>query len=182
MKLHFQIIHSASDPLWSFMLTCLEASFPLVERRSAEQMEQLLNVPSFSPYVLTVEQRPVGIFNVWDLKSFHYIEHFAVIHSFRGNGVGTDAMHRFLQRVNANVVIEVEKPTSSLAERRIAFYERHGFSLCDVDYLQPPYDKEKAAVPLHLMLFGDSSAASHSDCNIIKQRLYQYVYQVNLPD
>lgn len=182
MNSSFQVIHSVEDSLWPFMMSCLEEAFPLNERRSDQQMVLLLNEPSFSPYVLMVDNSAVGILNVWHLELFDYIEHFAMIPSMRGKGVGSFMLRQFLQQVDSRVVIEVEKPTSEQNKRRISFYEQHGFSLCPVDYVQPPYDQKKEAVPLLLMMFGTSSGSGVVDGEKIKQLLFQRVYQMNVPN
>jgi|YelNatPaOPRAMG01_1025707.scaffolds.fasta_scaffold01574_19 GNAT superfamily N-acetyltransferase len=177
MDLSFRVICSTDDLLWSFMINCLEEAFPGNERRSPQQMAFLLDEPAFSASILMLDGSPVGIFNVWHLDSFHYIEHFAIIPSFREMGIGTTALHQFISRVDTNVIIEVEKPTSTLNKRRIAFYERNGFFLCPVEYVQPPYDRGKEAVPLHLMMYGVASAPTASDGEKIKQLLYERVYR-----
>ena len=61
-----------------------------------------------------------------------------------------------------------------MADRRIAFYERQGFVLAPLSYMQPPYRPEGAAIALNLMSTrGDWLCANHEAvCKEIYRRVY----------
>lgn len=93
-----------------------------------------------------------GFFGWWAFPGFVYIEHFAVLPSLRGAGVGGRALDDFCRSAAKPVVLEAEPPTmGDMARRRLAFYSRHGFSVLDKDYIQPPYGEGLPSVPLYLL-------------------------------
>lgn len=130
------------------------SSFPREERREVTDIEHLLATePKY--HILGVEygKQLVGFISYWNLNHWSYGEHFAIDNSFRGEGVGASAMKQFLA-LKENVIIEVEPPTVEIARRRIGFYERLGFQLWDLPYLQPPYRDGDDWLPLCLMTHG----------------------------
>ena len=74
-------------------------------------------------------------------------------------------------------VLEVEMPADDLSRRRIAFYERNGFTLWrDCAYMQPPYRPEDAPLPMLLMVKGNLSP--EEDFQRVKQTIHREVYGV----
>ena len=71
-------------------------------------------------------------------------------------------------------VLEVELPDTDIARRRIAFYERIGFVLCEKHYLQPPYNEGFPAVPLRLMEYGGQ--LTKTDFDQVAHTLHRVVY------
>ena len=60
--------------------------------------------------------------------------------------------------------------------RRIGFYQRCGFSLCEKDYFQPSYRKGGEGLPLYLMFAGADSI--DADFEAIRDRIHREVYGV----
>ncbi len=72
--------------------------------------------------------------------------------------------------------MEVERPLEEMAKRRINFYQRHGFTLWENDYYQPPYKPGDDYLPMYLMVHGELNA--QKDFEEVKHRLYTEVYKV----
>ena len=74
------------------------------------------------------------------------------------------------------VVLEVEPAETPMAQRRIVFYQRHGFHLSAIPYVQPPYRKEDQPLPLCLMTTDNQYLTAHADA-VIRQ-IHSAVYGV----
>ncbi len=177
MNLNLNSIHSVSDPVWSFVTACLEEAFPDDERRTFESLASLLNCPEITCHVIVLDDNPIGVFNTWDLSLFRYIEHFAIVPSLRGKGFGKRVLHEYVQQVSPPIILEVEPPISSIAQRRIQFYENEQFVLCPNTYCQPAYDSCKKPVALKLMEYGNRLLPDRFD--EVVDLLYQKVYQAH---
>jgi ribosomal protein S18 acetylase RimI-like enzyme len=151
-------------------------AFPVSERRSWEGLEhELLYEKKFHPQVLLQDNQFVGFLNYWKFDEFDYIEHFAVTDQMRNKQIGTEAMEIFMKKSNLPIILEVEMPKNSLAERRIKFYERLGFLVLTNEYSQPPYNSEVGDfIPILIMSNDIQFANSHFD--LIKETLYDKVY------
>lgn len=111
----------------------------------------------------------------WTFKGYVYIEHFAVKPEHRGKRIGSAMLNHLFSTVGEDVLIEVDCPGTDEADRRIRFYERHGFRRRgDIKYTQPPYSPEQKEVPMLLMTHGNISL---HDMNDIKEMLAE-VYNV----
>ncbi|MBR8702363.1 GNAT family N-acetyltransferase [Porphyromonas levii] len=131
----------------------LEA-FPREERREVEEISRLLSdEPRYHLLGIEDEGIVVGLLTYWELGEWYYGEHFAIDSSCRGHGVGAEVMKSFLLG-KRQIIFEVELPEEEMACRRIGFYERLGFKLWDMPYLQPPYRVGDAPLPLRLMTNG----------------------------
>lgn len=117
-----------------------------------------------------------GFITWWDFGDFVYGEHFAMLPECRGAGIGGEVIDRFVADAGKPVVLEVELPTNDTARRRIGFYERHGFTLCDAEYVQPPYDAGGEGVPMRLMSHGMPLDAETFER--VRDTLYAEVYGV----
>lgn len=117
-----------------------------------------------------------GFITWWDFGGFVYGEHFAMLPECRGAGIGGEVIDRFVADAGKPVVLEVELPTNDTARRRIRFYERHGFTLCDAEYVQPPYDAGGEGVPMRLMSHGMPLDAETFER--VRDTLYAEVYGV----
>ena len=152
MTLHETRDTSCAD--YAYMEALLVDSFPREERRDLEQ--QRLNCREnsrFHPMLICDGEVRIGLINYWQLGDMAYIEHFATSPDMRGKGYGRMALEE-LGRLLGRIVLEVEMPESDLAQRRIGFYRRCGFSLCCQIYRQPPYRKGDGWLPMLLMFRG----------------------------
>lgn len=151
-------------------------SFPSNERREWKELQKLIDHPSFNIHQVFIDQKSIGLITIWNLLSFTFIEHFAIEESFQGKGVGSQVIKQIIEGEPTQVVLEVDEPTDEPSRRRITFYERLGFSVCENIYFQPPYSKGKDKVKMLLMSFPDK--ITDSEFTGIKELLYREVYQL----
>lgn len=158
----------------------MERSFPADEYRSYEGQKALLvgqdAVQNYSIYVLRAQdQKEIQAFlAVWQFADMAYIEHFAVEPSLRSHGIGSLVLKEANRMFTKRICLEVELPETTIAKRRIAFYERNGFSVNDYAYVQPALSKGKRELPLLLMT--SRGRISREEFEKIKGQLYREVY------
>ena len=151
-------------------------SFPLSERRPVDLMFDFYNSnPRFRISVAIRDNKRIGFLTHWDLGDFIFIEHFAISPDFRNGGNGGKVMKSFIAQMTKAIVIEVELPTTILADRRIGFYQRIGFRLWDdILYHQPAYYEETGTIPMKLMTHGDIELKEN--LTEIRNTIYDEVY------
>ncbi len=161
-----------------FIARIYTESFPPNERREFCNVVRLLEKKNdFSILLISSEHTPIGFISYWEWDDFIYIEHFAVDSHYRGAGYGAAAITTFLERMHKPVVLEVEMPSDSISQRRIGFYERVGFSLCTLPYIQPPYAPDKKPLDLYLMSYGEIDL--NRNFNSVASQIHQEVYGVS---
>jgi ribosomal protein S18 acetylase RimI-like enzyme len=155
----------------------LITSFPPEEYREPEQLRQNTDhTDNFYNCVLLDDHTPIGICSYWSFARFYYIEHLAIAPQLRNKGYGADVLQLLCRELAAPIVLEVEQPDTPLAERRIRFYHRNGFTLWEHPYLQPPYREGDGYLPMWLMSHGN--LACEHDFDEVRQTLYKEVYNV----
>lgn len=165
----------SEEPLYSFIENLLISAFPIQERRDIEAQRQLTNDSSiFHNNVLIANGIPIGLITYWDMESFYYIEHFAIDEKNRNKGYGQEVLNILKKTLKAPIVLEAEVPTDEISQRRINFYQRQGFVLHDIPYLQPPYREGGSWFPLRLMTYGNINM--NEQYNTIKRKIYHHVY------
>lgn len=172
-------LHDHNSPIPSIIKELYHSSFPPEERREWCDIESRVADPS-SPLrlsLITYEGNVCGFITWWQLKGIIYVEHFAVSPSTRGNGIGAAAITEFVELMSHPVVLEVELPgANDMADRRIRFYERCGFTAHrSFSYTQPPYGLGLPPVPLMLMTAGTDSGIDTADA---ASQLHHTVYGV----
>ena len=156
-----------------------ENSFPPDERRDFNLVIDLLKNKTFSLNAILFENKAIGLLSYWHFDQFIYIEHFAIHENFRNNGVGSFIINNFVtQNFNKQILLETEIPIDRISLRRIEFYKRFGFIISTENYIQPPYDKTKEAVPMLIM--SKPEIESNTDFETIKRILYKNVYFANM--
>ncbi|MTK52535.1 GNAT family N-acetyltransferase [Paludibacter sp.] len=170
----FDRVVSCEHPHWHFLVSCYLEAFPADERRPLPHLEALLQRSDFWCNVLQKADEPVGLFLSWQLPGFRYIEHFAIAHAFRGQIIGKTALNKYLRMNNLPVVLEVEPPVCEINSRRIRFYEREDFVLCEQPFIQPPYASGQNSVELRLMEWGGDLLKQNFEQ--VKNELYRTVY------
>lgn len=172
--LHFFPITTCS-PRYTYVEELLHSAFPRNERRDDER--QRLNtdrLPHFHCLLVQDGEEPVGLLTWWDFPRFRYVEHFAISPSLRGKGYGHWVLEAFLGEASKPVVLEVEHPTDEQSRRRIAFYRSCGLTLWECDYLQPPYRRDDAPLPLYLMV--SPGLSPDEDYGEIRETIHREVY------
>lgn len=175
--LRLQRIHTADRALYDFMERLLVASFPAEEYRALDQLRQYADTREafHCNVILGEDDTPIGLFNYWDFGTFCYGEHFAIDPARRNGGQGKRALEELCRRVHPRpIVLEVEMPMEEMAQRRIGFYERQGFTLWDKPYQQPPYKPGDDFLLMRLMAYGniDPETAFDTVCSCIHREVY----------
>ena len=151
----------------------LTASFPRDEYRALHQ--QRSNVDgneAFCMNILCDDECPIGLLSYWRFDGYIYIEHFAIEATKRNKGYGALVLKQLL-KTESKVVLEVELPTDETSCRRIGFYGRCGFEMCNREYIQPAYRADSNEVPMRLMACGIDMASCFEQ---IRNEIYRTVY------
>lgn len=160
---------------YPFMEKLLKTAFPIQERRDSEwQRRNTDDNPLFHNMLITDNGTPVGLLTYWDFQTFVYIEHFAIDSRLRNGGYGSKALEIFKRQVCSPIVLEAEEPTDDITRRRIGFYQRQGFVMQEVPYLQPPYRPSDEWFPLKLMTYG--TIDMEKEYFTLKNKIYREVY------
>ena len=162
----------------SFVKNLYIESFQKNERRCVDKMIKLYDSETpFSIVVIIKEKQFVGFLTHWDLEDFIFAEHFVISPEFRNGGYGRKVMELFIEKTNKPILLEVELPANTLAERRIGFYQRLGFKLWStIEYQQPAYEADSYAIPMKLMSWGKLEV--EKNFTKIKEKVYSVVYNV----
>ena len=166
---------SDSDELNDELQKIYFDSFPPDERREWKEMKELVHLNKFRLNQIFDDQALIGLISIWSLTNFLFIEHFAISESYRGKGIGSQILKQIIEEKSIRIVVEVEEPNNEYARRRIAFYERQGFSFGNEVYYQPPYSCNKNKVRMLLMSFPDKIPTLQFPD--IRARLYREVYR-----
>lgn len=175
--IRLQRITTADTALYNFMENLMTASFPPEEYRSLDELRRYTDSKNhFHNNVIFHNDTPVGLITYWDFKHFYYVEHFAIDPNQRNGGHGKNVLNHLCQLLEHPIILEVEEPTEEMAQRRINFYQRHGFTLWEKPYQQPPYKSGDGFLPMLLMAYGDLKC--EKDFDAVKEDIYREVYNV----
>lgn len=173
------ILGNSVSPEVGYSITPLEAtyvaSFPEEERRP---WADIVNPPSgMSTAPIIYYGEVVGLITVWHLELACFVEHFFLHPSYRNKGIGGMAMRRLMVLTQPKpLVLECERAaTGDIASRRLLFYERLGFEVLPIDYVQPPYQKHLCSVPMLLLSTGYFDT---KECEALRECLHQKVYGI----
>lgn len=155
----------------------MEEAFPEIERRSYEDQKMLLNKENYHLYALKNEASMKAFISVWEYDEFIFVEHLAIHHHYRNQGLGAKLLQMCMNTYKKMVVLEVELPNTTLASRRINFYKRLGFHTNEsFAYEQPPLQKGFAYYPLWLMTY--PRVLNEQEFINIQSQLYEDVYGI----
>ncbi len=157
--------------------TIYEEAFPPDERREWAQFTELLNNPDFFLKAISNQKKVIGLLTFWNLDDFLFIEYFAIRNAERGKGIGAKVVNQLLAGTSAPIILEVDEPITETAQKRIRFYERLNFSVCQSEYFQPPYSANKNTIKMLLMSYPDE--ISDDLFPQTKARIYRMVYGIN---
>lgn len=171
MKRTFKIINK-NEFLEVYKL--MQDSFPPAEFRTYEDALSLFDCANYKVLVVKEDGVMQAFIAEWLMEDFCFVEHFAINTVARGQGLGTEIMREYLNQRKKAVVIEVEADDTSIAKRRIGFYEKLGFALSDVEYVQPLLQKTSTDVLLRLMHY--PANLSHEALCEAKRLIFWTVY------
>ncbi len=178
---------NTQHPHYSFVEELLHLSFPVEERRDDEgQRRNTDENDRFYCYLLTDKgedkdsaEELIGLITVWKLDGFYYAEHLATSPTVRNRGYGRRIMEELKALLSdAPIILEVERPEDEMSRRRIGFYQRCGFKLCEQDYYQPPYRAGGKRLPLYLMFAGVDEIDSRYPQ--VRNEIYRNVYGLDV--
>ena len=156
----------------SRIFSTYEKTFPADERRDKNQFLSLIENPACFIFALMTENESVGYVILWELNDFYFLEHFEVFEEFRNRKFGSEIL-KVLKEKFGNIILESE-PThlNEMAERRINFYLRNGFSIISEKYMQPSYGEGKNSINLFLL-----SNFIVENIDLIKENIFSTVYR-----
>lgn len=157
----------------SRIYSAYETTFPADERRDYDQFLALLDNPDSFIFAVKNDETHVGYVILWKLQTCYYLEHFEVFEEFRNLKLGSQILTE-LQEKFEDILLESEPShLDEMAERRINFYLRNGFSIISEDYIQPSYGPGKSSMNLFLLSnFGMEKVKE------IERELHSKVYQL----
>lgn len=175
MSVVFENIKTADYPAF---LKLYNGNFPDNERRLYKDTDDLAEFikkkgGKFHAFTAKDGTEVIAFLSYWNFEGYTYIEHFTVAEPQRGRRIGTEMLHHLFKTVSENVLLEVEKPETEEAKRRIEFYERNQFRVRkELDYTQPPYSKEQGPVEMLLMTHGDVDLKDKSSIREMLREVY----------
>ena len=168
---------NTSHEHYPFVEELMQTAFPQQERRNADlQREYTDNKPHFHTHIILNANLPIGLITIWDLESFHYIEHFAIHENYRNKGYGQKIMEFIINEIKGMIVLEAEEPSDDITYRRIRFYQRLGFVLHDVPYQQPPYRNGDEWFPMKLMTLREKNFSLEYER--VRGNIYKEAYNI----
>ncbi|MBQ5815914.1 MAG: GNAT family N-acetyltransferase [Oscillospiraceae bacterium] len=173
----FSTENKISESEFEEFYSLMKLSFPKSERRTKKAFRELCESESrYKIYALFKDNALCAFLTVWEFESFVFGDHFAVLPSLRGGGIGSKMLSEFKENCALPFIIEVELPDNDLARRRIGFYERNSLKLCDFDYILPAMQKGCDSVPMKIMAY--PASLTQKEFEPIKKELYKIVYKV----
>lgn len=177
-ELQLKRISNPTDADYAYVKKILIDSFPSEEYRDLNDWAAYTqNRPEFCNHVILDGTTRIGLLSYWNFETFYYVEHFAIDSQYRNYKYGSRVLALILETLDKAIVLEVEKPVTELAQRRISFYERNEFVLSEYEYQQPPYRKGEEWLPMCLMIH--YKEPNFCDLAQVKDVLYKLVYGIN---
>ena len=172
---------------YAAMCRLYQASFPPDERRALPQLRAIAQAePRFSIVGMSVAAASApcpgqfaGFASYWHFGTFVYVEHLATQPHLRGQGLGKMLVEHVKAIAGSlPLVLEVEPAVDHVTSRRIAFYQRLGFTLHSrFAYLQPAYSPLKNPLPLWLMTCNLTGPHAAHMLSVMADTIAQQVYR-----
>lgn len=135
----------------SRIYSAYENTFPADERREKEQFLSLIENPDCFIFAVKNAGDFVGYLIFWKLEDFCFLEHFEVFEEFRNLKLGSEILSQLTEKFGKIILESEPYSLGEIAERRINFYLRNGFSIVCETYIQPSYGDGKKPLPLFLL-------------------------------
>lgn len=134
----FLKIEAEDKSRWSEVWKLYEESFPVAERRKAEDHLSACDDNRFFPLSVWDGNQMIGLMFFWEWDNYRYLEHLAVNPDLRGHGYGTQLLN-YLRESKHTIILEIDPLINELSVRRLQFYERSGFTLTPYRFVHLPY-------------------------------------------
>jgi len=139
------------DELFTQAWSIYTEAFTAVERRTRQEQIRVMRDPRYRFSAVMHEHSVIGVLAWWNLPGFRFVEHFAISSTQRSGGFGRRAITLLQTHVASPIVLDVEPfSLDHQAVRRVAFYERLGFSYCMQSVFLPAY-AGKSIAPTNFM-------------------------------
>lgn len=163
-----------TDEEWQRFSTLYETAFPEEERRTSGKLRKMAEIEDEMVFnEILCDDESAGFQIYWDFGEFCYLEHFAVFENMRGRGIGAAVLEELKAVLCKPLVLEVEPAAGGITARRVGFYERCGFKVLPVEYVQPCYETHGDAMPLWIMsTWTPLPAQADKWVDTIKQNVY----------
>ncbi len=155
----------------------MRKSFISDEIRDENGALDTLNNPLFTVYHIVEETIKIGFMTVWNLGEFCFLEHFVVYEQYRNKNYGGRAL-KILQQKCGNLVLEAETPETTIAARRLNFYQRNGMFINEKEYFQPAYTVSGRPCKMFLLSYPSELKNFEQTAAVI----YKCVYGKNFPN
>lgn len=159
--MHFERLETSKNSLYLEAIELYKKSFPLHEQRDSTSQKEALSHGQYYFNLIYDEAEFVGILLCWETEQFIYVEHFCIQPEMRNNRYGQRTLE-LLNQKGKTVILEIDPPADTMAERRKDFYERAGYKLNLYKHVHPPYKENRGGHSLFIMSYPD----------VITQKLY----------
>ncbi len=137
---------------FGILMQLYEEAFPLEERREVSDLEELVRHEDRMYFNAVYHDGTLsGLFVYWRLEGFWYLEHLAVHAEMRNHKIGQQVLDWSAVHLDGLRLLEVEPAIGEMPIRRIRYYERNGFIVCDRNYHQPSYHAGGPGIDLWVM-------------------------------
>lgn len=172
----FQQVENVYDSKFEENYALYTEAFPNYSRRKWANIETLFTKKqNFNCINIYKDNEFVGLFHYWDFEQFVFVEHFAILPHLQGHGLGTESMKLFMSQHQVPIILETETPRTTIASKRIFFYERLGFLASSNFYMQPPYEGGQVMISMLIMSNNYQYVTKHF--GKIKNTIYKEVYK-----
>lgn len=144
----FERITTPEHPLYADAIGLYQISFPLHEQREEASQIEILGNPEYHFDAVCDGNNFIGEILYWNIANFLYIEHFCVMPSMRNKHYGQNILAALRDKP---LILEIDPPVNTIAQRRKGFYERCGFVENPYPHTHPPYHKGNAGHDLVVM-------------------------------
>lgn len=153
----------------------MQSQFPASEMKSLEKFQ---SISGDNYYIYKViEKVPVGYVVIFEYLDFIFIDYIAVYKEFHSQGFGGGILEKLREvfRDKKGCFLEVEKPDTENYNtiRRIKFYQKHGATKLDINYLYP---NEKGFLPMDLYYINYNSEINQKDVKDFILALFSSVH------
>ena len=134
------------------LMELYESAFPQEERREVSELAVLLETEDRMHFnAVYHDGNLAGLFVYWKLDGFWYLEHLAVYAQLRNHKIGEQVLDWTARHLEGIRLLEAEPAEGEMPTRRIRYYERNGFIVCDKNYHQPSYRKGGKGIDLWVL-------------------------------
>lgn len=188
---------------WNAYAQIYREAFPISERKPLSRLQQESEEGLVEHICFYSQGALIGIASLWTLEledsapspdplqlgrrisldpnpTFQFIEYLAIASDHRNQGWGEQIL-RILQRRCKRLLLEIEPPCTSMANRRYQFYRRLGFTCLKSDYQLPPLQCKGSPLEFWLLAWQNSIALPKLESQGVKIEtlLHRLVYRWN---